>query len=54
VAAKGWALLRVIKDFRDCGDRALATVHNPSMHRVGTKIGTVRRCEDALAEERDR
>ena len=35
------ALLPVIKDFRDVRDLALAKVHNLSMHRVGTKMGTV-------------
>jgi hypothetical protein len=39
------ALLRVIKEFRGVRARALAKLRNASTHRVGTKMGTVRKFE---------
>jgi hypothetical protein len=35
------ALLRVVKDFRASLAMALANLSNASMHKVGTKVGTV-------------
>ena len=35
------ALLRVIKDFRASSATTLVILRNASMHRVGTKLGTV-------------
>src|SRR5580700_9731124 len=41
VGTNGFALLRVIKQFRDADQCALAMLRNASMQRVGTKMGTL-------------